>query len=39
MWPNQQEPWSDLLKKTLLENFIFCGVEDEGDLFRRPVII
>ena len=32
MWPNPQESWSHLLKKSLLENFNFCGVEEEGDV-------
>ena len=29
MWPNQQEivVWSHLLKKFLMENFIFCAVK------------
>ena len=29
MWPNPQEMriWSHLLKKSLLENFIFCAVK------------
>ena len=26
MWPNPQETWSHLLKKSLMENFIFCTV-------------
>ena len=31
--------WSHLLKKSLLESFIFCGVEEEGDLFSCPITI
>ena len=31
--------WPHLLKKSLLENFIFCGEEEEGDHFPCPIII
>ena len=29
MWPNPQEI-ADLLKKSLMENFIFCAVQDKN---------
>ena len=37
MWPNPQIPavWSDLLKKFLMENFIFCEVNTVRKLCKK----
>ena len=39
MLPNPQETadtWSHLLKKSFMENFIFCAVRANGKILRLP---